>query len=655
MQIKLLHIKSENLRCPDIELNFDKNNKTNFIQMPNGTGKTTLINLIKNTLSDSWGDISEYKNTKIEASEGLFVLNLEVNDEDTIDKITFRIKFDFVSGKEHKFTTTNTTSEKSGFLPPKNIRSFLTQDHIKTFLFSGDALEDYFMDSEQTAKKTIDTFSGITKLFKLSKELETHFKTMMRGKVQGGTEKLRQREDALERREVQIEDGVTAFQKELDDILPEWSKLKTIIDSRDDVTEDMNLKIENKQEEINELNKKIFSNEAIIAEMSKNLYSISTAWSSQAKSFLDNLAAAKLPGTSRSFFNDIAKQENCICGDIMTKEKSNLIVENAKNYLGDEDAGIINTIKTTNEEALTSSNHEEYLNEIENLKKLRDQKDMIQQEYDDLIFERDQNSSIQREIERFRELNVLKAQLETNLAALKRNDDETLAVVKNKDPINIQSQFGIKNALTLIRDKIAVKEGYETDLKKLNKFKDILDVSSVAARNQIFKEITNSVNDKISSSHQDSSFRIESINDSLKIENQGGGSGGQEVTAVTCFALSVLERSGIAFPMVIDHPVTPLQNEARPAISSMLKNLCEQSICFIINSEKSGFITKLSNPSDFHDYLKDDVGIYTIYRTDKDVTQPENPPSEEDITYKSFNGVVSENNDFFKNFTLGNE
>ena len=72
MQIKILHIKSENLRCPDIEINFYKNNKTNFIQMPNGTGKTTLINLIKNTLSDSWGDITEFKNTKIEAQEGLF-------------------------------------------------------------------------------------------------------------------------------------------------------------------------------------------------------------------------------------------------------------------------------------------------------------------------------------------------------------------------------------------------------------------------------------------------------------------------------------------------------------------------------------------------------------------------------------------------------
>ena len=228
MKINLIHIKSKNLRCPDVEINFQKNNKTNFIQMPNGTGKTTLINLIKNTLSNSWGNINEFKNKKTNAAEGLFVLKLEV-DDDTLDDITFRIKFDFISGKEHIFTTTNQTSEKTGFHPPKNIRSFLTQDHIKTFLFSGDALDDYFIDSEQTAKKTIDTFSGITKLYQLTKELEIQFRAMMRGKIQGGTESLRKREDLLERREVQIKDGLDSCQGKLDSILPEWSRLKILL------------------------------------------------------------------------------------------------------------------------------------------------------------------------------------------------------------------------------------------------------------------------------------------------------------------------------------------------------------------------------------------------------------------------------------------
>ena len=152
------------------------------------------------------------------------------------------------------------------------------------------------------------------------------------------------------------------------------------------------------------------------------------------KKFLDNLAAAKLPGTSRSFFNDIAKQKNCICGEVMTKEKSKIIVDNSKQYLGDEDAGIINTIKTTNEEALVSSDHDEYLNEIEKLRGLKNQKDILQQDLDELIFDRDQNSSIHKEILKMRKLNVDKEKLESNIDNLLKNEDETVPVVKIKTP-----------------------------------------------------------------------------------------------------------------------------------------------------------------------------------------------------------------------------
>ena len=37
--------------------------------------------------------------------------------------------------------------------------------------------------------------------------------------------------------------------------------------------------------------------------------------------------------------------KNCICGEVMTKEKSKIIVDNSKQYLGDEDAGIIILLK----------------------------------------------------------------------------------------------------------------------------------------------------------------------------------------------------------------------------------------------------------------------------------------------------------------------
>ena len=52
MRLNLLGWKCEGLRCPDFD--FDLNQKGNalatFLQMPNGTGKTTTLRLLKRSL-----------------------------------------------------------------------------------------------------------------------------------------------------------------------------------------------------------------------------------------------------------------------------------------------------------------------------------------------------------------------------------------------------------------------------------------------------------------------------------------------------------------------------------------------------------------------------------------------------------------------------
>ena len=48
MNIEIKGWKSEGLRCPDVDFNLDKNKRLiTLIQMPNGTGKTTTLKLLK--------------------------------------------------------------------------------------------------------------------------------------------------------------------------------------------------------------------------------------------------------------------------------------------------------------------------------------------------------------------------------------------------------------------------------------------------------------------------------------------------------------------------------------------------------------------------------------------------------------------------------
>jgi DNA sulfur modification protein DndD len=52
MKFELLGWKCEGLRCPDFNFEIDKsgNATATFLQMPNGTGKTTTLRLLKRSL-----------------------------------------------------------------------------------------------------------------------------------------------------------------------------------------------------------------------------------------------------------------------------------------------------------------------------------------------------------------------------------------------------------------------------------------------------------------------------------------------------------------------------------------------------------------------------------------------------------------------------
>ena len=53
MELKIISWESKGLRCPDGKVDLCENGfkRFNFIQMPNGTGKTTYLELIQYSLS----------------------------------------------------------------------------------------------------------------------------------------------------------------------------------------------------------------------------------------------------------------------------------------------------------------------------------------------------------------------------------------------------------------------------------------------------------------------------------------------------------------------------------------------------------------------------------------------------------------------------
>ena len=98
MKFNIMEWKSVGLRCPDFNIQINKKGKSlpSFIQMPNGTGKTTYLELIQYSLSGflqhmEGVDIGKYFHVANPSEQAFFELLVDSGSE----KVTFRIDFKF--------------------------------------------------------------------------------------------------------------------------------------------------------------------------------------------------------------------------------------------------------------------------------------------------------------------------------------------------------------------------------------------------------------------------------------------------------------------------------------------------------------------------------------------------------------------------------
>ena len=83
-------------------------------------------------------------------------------------------------------------------------------------------------------------------------------------------------------------------------------------------------------------------------------------------------------------------------------------------------------------------------------------------------------------------------------------------------------------------------------------------------------------------------------------------------------------------------------------VSQMIVEVCHQAINFVITGEKADFIIdKKSN--EMHAFLDNISTTHTIFRTDRNISQPRNMPNKIDL--KTENAVITTDKDYFINFS----
>ena len=660
MEIIIKSWESKNLRIPDMKI--DLSDGMNFLQVPNGGGKTTLIDLIQATLSNNWQkfkaqdggirDFDELGDDITFPENGFFNLEIVWVDKNKKENIiSFENNFNFKNNSKSTYTITN-KGKKSGYRPSREVLPYLSESHINVFLFAGDDVDDYFEDGSQLApvNNAIDSFSGIEGINSSLLKIDELFNQKNAAKSKTLNSTWQKKLTAVNRVIKSLNTHKSFLLKEKESNFVKWKEYHDRISNLDEMQKSHIEERNTLQKSFNEISDEIKNIESLISEKIRNPYFFSKELAKVTTSFLAGLQKAKLPGHAAEFFTEIANDDHCICGEQITKARKEHILSCKNNYLGQEHTDTVNRMKSESQRNIISCSEYPLDEDFVKLRAVEEERQELIQKL--LILESKHKNSILSESEI----------IDYDLLGDKVKEFENKLQLIDKTKLSVPALRGLKISAIkeietladaerlekLIQANMAQSSGYKEELDRKNTFKHLVQSGVELARLKICETLSDEINTTISKSLE-KTFKVKSIDNKIRIHGKRkGGSMGQNVTTVTAFTTSLLSRTGVTYPLIVDHPVMPVELESRGQISKMMISSNSQIITLVINSEKDGFIFK-AGTKDIHSYLKNSRFI-TMSRTDRDVDVGKIPKN--DKTFETKNGIVSYDIDFFKKFVL---
>lgn len=605
MKIELVGWESQGLRCPDIEIDLTTGRNiapVALLQMPNGTGKTTTLTMIRAAMN---GEAQSWTPEKIKSlrrpgdlnSKGTFLLRLKIDDH----PLTFELTLDFEAGKaEYRTTSIGSGGIRAGWEPPPEVRRFLDDRFVQLFVFDGELAERLLDPKESEASKAIDALFQLYLLEDIKQKAEDAWEAATKNKTAKGEKGLTQRRkrvESLRNRIRQVTDERDKAVEELAVLEPEIEELDQKIGEQ--ISTDQGLREEfeaKKREELTSRNRvEVAATEVMSRIRQPHLLHESFANSlSELKLQLDRL---RLPAsTSSQFFSELLEEEECICGRPLDSHSREVIDKRRELYLAEDTSGILNALKQDidiqvrqegNETAADLTQKLEQLDQaVANNQLAETAVRVLEQE----LIERGDDELKAWTQERDRKL-TRKQQLEILLKEINRSpnysDDEKTSCLA-----------ALKKLLKEAEKDLAEITGTLELRAKTDVLKAIVEAALKKARSNLKIAIAEECNQRLEKVLSRDPIRIEKIDRSLKLRNQDGASVGQTLSVGYTFLTTLLSRGQHQFPLIVDSPANPLSMEVRREIAKLIPNLCKQFVAFTISSERAGFTDVIDSSSD---------------------------------------------------------
>lgn len=643
--VKITGWETKGLRIPDWKVDTEiENENIALILMPSGMGKTTTLNLLRYSFFDYSKIIDKNeiqklqpKNSKIK--EGEFNLKLKINNS----KFRIKITFDF-----HNFTmsykTTSGLSEgtTNGLELPKDLKKYIDQEFIEKTFFNLELVENLFesSDAEQSIKKLYKLY-----YFSQIKNYLTNYLSEQQSK--NNFKNSKKEAEELKIREKKILQQITLVEQEniknenrYKDLINQKRKFEKEQKQISDKNTEIKNAISSSENKVYECENELKINYEVFFNKIKNPMNLNKEFRDRLNEFVSNLARLKIPkSVGESFFDDLIKESECICGNHMNDEMVKIILKNKESILSEETWLILTNIKTkiTNNNNLPFDDIGRSLDNVHsskrNLNIAINQKNQIVSNIDDA---------------RYKLITEKLTEVNLELKDLEKKFEEYDEKPEVGDDIHEKSKKKLDKLLLEIQAQIAEATNTQNLNNKVNILKILLDNIEMATLKEIIQELVKKINLEIPRVMPYEKILVKDINKKIQLEGQDSASQGQLARIGYLFLITLLNRPNLNFPFVVDSPVTAMDDVSRKEIASTISNeLKNQYIAFLLPTERDDFAEELEKKS------KTKINFITAFNTfDKDSDHLIQQAKENNIPKEQFfnDGVVGYGSKFFYNF-----
>ena len=647
-QVRLLGWKASGFRCPDHEVNLtradSKPHHISLIQMPNGTGKTTTLELLRAALSgpEAWGNpssISEFTPRGASGGKGEFIVRLMVDTQ----RFTIEMTLDF-DQQEVGFRTTRLSSVARFQRPPSLLR-VLTPEFVPFFVFDGE-LAHALLDPKKTrAREALEVQFQLSSLNQFSRLMERYWEEKTRNSTAKGKKGLNQRRNKLNELTARRE-KLTQEQRELK------SELTTLTAQRDKLAQDYKDRFDQDhqaQEDRRRLEQELGRANDNLSTMLNDAFTetrkpqyLSSRFTAGLQALRENLDILKLPeNAAREFFSELAEDDHCVCGEEMTAERRAAILARRDTYLGKEDQGVLNAIKGAIKDT-AGGDSQNYRGQLDKqLVCLRDavrDRDLVRGELDALEQRRLQDND--------EELTVMKTKRENFDSKIEAIEDRLEALEADDDGGCGDDTESLKALQKRInRAKDLVDEAAETrDVRvKTEVLKGLIEAAVADASTRIAKQLVDATNARLEGILTRAPLRVADVRDSVMLDGQTRGSPGQTLALGYAFLLGLFDAGQVSLPFVVDSPTGALDKNVRREIAELLPSISQQLVAFTTSSEYEQFVPVLDRAA------RGDVQYLTMFRLNDD-TRSLLDGAGGDAAELTANGALVTSKSFFEKF-----